>query len=356
MLTDTPSAPRTIWTIQYLRGVAALLVVWHHQQGQVPGISQYLPQLNFGVSGVDLFFVISGFIMVLTTDGKAVTPWQFLRRRLERVVPLYWLLTLTVALLATLKPELFKTTLTPLYHVLGSLFFVPHFSPGHPGIAWPLIVPGWSLNYEMFFYLLFACSLMLPQRWRSASLLVTLFGLVGVGMVFGPFESAAAQVYTRYLMVEFASGMLLAQAWLRGRLVFPLSVAWLMISVGSIMLFFRGEPPLHEYTEVLGATAVVCGALHPSLMRWRSRFWQQLGDASYSIYLTHLFTLGFLRVVWVKMLPGSVTASQAWAFAACSLAVCSIVGILCCRYIEQPLQTLARDLRCGRWLRPNVSR
>jgi exopolysaccharide production protein ExoZ len=163
-------------------------------------------------------------------------------------------------------------------------------------------------------------------------------------------------VYTRYLMVEFASGMLLAQAWLRGRLVFPLSVAWLMISVGSIMLFFRGEPPLHEYTEVLGATAVVCGALHPSLMRWRSRFWQQLGDASYSIYLTHLFTLGFLRVVWVKMLPGSVTASQAWAFAACSLAVCSIVGILCCRYIEQPLQTLARDLRCGRWLRPNVSR
>ncbi|MEY2952412.1 MAG: hypothetical protein RLZZ401_499, partial [Pseudomonadota bacterium] len=113
MLKASVPADRTIWTIQYLRGVAALLVVWHHAGGQVPGISQFLPERGFGVSGVDLFFVISGFIMVLTTEGKSVTPWQFLQRRLVRVVPLYWPLTITVAVLATLKPELFKTTVTP---------------------------------------------------------------------------------------------------------------------------------------------------------------------------------------------------------------------------------------------------
>jgi exopolysaccharide production protein ExoZ len=138
-------------------------------------------------------------------------------------------------------------------------------------------------------------------------------------------------------MMEFALGMLIAKAWLAGRLVFPLGLAWLLIAAGSVMLFFRGEPPLHEYTEMLGAAAVVCGALHPRLMRWRSPLWQQLGDASYSIYLTHLFALGFLRVVWVKLLPGPASAAQAWCYSACALGVCAMVGILSCRWIEQPL-------------------
>ena len=92
-----PAPPRgannLILPIQYLRGIAAILVVWFHATIQVDGVSTYFSS-SFGASGVDLFFVISGFIMVVTTAGKDVTPQRFFVLRIIRVVPLYWLATL----------------------------------------------------------------------------------------------------------------------------------------------------------------------------------------------------------------------------------------------------------------------
>ena len=76
-----------ILSIQYLRAIAALMVVWHHAAGQVSGMSAQVPYM-FGTSGVDLFFVISGFIMVVTTSGSSTRPVDFWRRRIVRVVPL----------------------------------------------------------------------------------------------------------------------------------------------------------------------------------------------------------------------------------------------------------------------------
>lgn len=335
---EAPATPdRTIWTIQYLRGVAALMVVWHHALGQLAHYAPQLPQSNFGVSGVDLFFVISGFIMVLTTHEKQVTPWQFMHRRVIRVVPLYWLLTLAVVALVQVAPALFKTTQTPVYHIVKSLLFIPHFSPAHPGVAWPLIVPGWTLNYEMFFYLVFAASLWLPSRWRLTAVSALMLGLVAWGWLSGPFESAAAQVYTRYLMVEFAIGMWIARWWL-GRTQ-ALSLAWSvpLLLVGAVLLFLRDLAPLGEYNQVLGATLVVVGALSPRLLALKSRFWHGLGDASYSTYLTHLFTLGALRVVWAKALPHADGPTWAWAFMALSLVTCAMAGWLSLHLLERPL-------------------
>src|SRR5229473_1548571 len=144
--------------IQYLRAIAALMVVWHHSLIQVPGVAQFIALPEFGPSGVDIFFVISGFIMLVITAGKEVTPAEFIRQRVIRVVPLYWLTTLLMLGCAVVVPTAFKTLQFSPAAVAKSLLFVPYDSLSFPGHAWPVLVPGWTLNYEMFFYGLFAAS------------------------------------------------------------------------------------------------------------------------------------------------------------------------------------------------------
>src|ERR1019366_2869669 len=155
MAKRTDPGPFTlIHPIQYLRGIAALMVVWHHGVGQLATLETYFP-FRFGTSGVDLFFVISGFIMVVTTAGRDVTPTEFIARRFVRVVPLYWVLTLALAATALVAPSLFRSVTLTAVSLIQSLLFIPHFSPSHAGMIWPVLVPGWTLNYEMFFYVVF---------------------------------------------------------------------------------------------------------------------------------------------------------------------------------------------------------
>ncbi len=184
MAKRTDPGPFTlIHPIQYLRGIAALMVVWHHGVGQLATLETYFP-FRFGTSGVDLFFVISGFIMVVTTAGRDVTPTEFIARRFVRVVPLYWVLTLALAATALVAPSLFRSVTLTAVSLIQSLLFIPHFSPSHAGMIWPVLVPGWTLNYEMFFYVVFAASLAFSHR--LAILSITLAMLVASGYLLGP--------------------------------------------------------------------------------------------------------------------------------------------------------------------------
>ena len=114
--------------IQYLRALAALSVVWGHSLYSIQGVAQQLGAPWFGASGVDLFFVISGFIMVVTTDRADVTPLRFLALRIVRVVPLYWLATLAWIACTALA----ESTAYPPGAIIKSLLFVPYLSPGTP--------------------------------------------------------------------------------------------------------------------------------------------------------------------------------------------------------------------------------
>ena len=210
-----------IWPIQYLRGIAALMVVWHHARGQVPEIAQLFPNA-FGASGVDLFFVISGFIMAVTASQSTQGPWHFWRRRLIRVVPLYWALTLLMVGAWLIRPALFKT-LSPSWSTLAqSLLFIPHFSASFPDKVWPLLVPGWSLNYEMFFYGIFGLTLALPQRLRVPAMSLFLLAMVSAGYLLEPLVSAAQSVYFSPLLLEFLLGVWIGSLWLQGQIVLPL--------------------------------------------------------------------------------------------------------------------------------------
>lgn len=282
------------------------MVVWHHALGQVPGMTDFIRLPEFGPYGVDVFFAISGFIMVVTTQ-RPITGLRFIGLRIVRVVPLYWMATLAMVGLAHAFPGAFKTLRFDAASVVKSLLFIPYDSLAAPGNVWPVLIPGWTLNFEMFFYALFALALYLPC-WRQPVLLGVLAALVAVGAVWH--GSPAAWVYTNPRLLEFGIGMCLAWGWIRG---------------GA-----RGR---------CFDSVVLC----------------ELGNASYSIYLTHLFTLGALRIAWVRLVP-AVSLPSTLAFMGVALSVASLAGWLCYRLIERPLTTrLQATLRRSGDSRPSAS-
>ena len=126
-----------ITNIQVLRFIAAFSVMMVH-----------LPLIGFGIWGVDIFFVISGFIMMYVTEKNHK---NFFLKRLIRIIPIYWILTFGVFSVAILKPDLLNNTTADYEHLLKSLFFIP-FNKNETG-HFPILFLGWTLNYEMIFYL-----------------------------------------------------------------------------------------------------------------------------------------------------------------------------------------------------------
>lgn len=293
--------------VQYLRGLAAMMVVWHHALGQVPGTFNFIHVPEFGPLGVDLFFTISGFIMLVTTWNKPMTPSEFLWRRLCRIAPLYWIATLAMVGIAALAPSLFKTLQWDGASLVKSLGFIPYDSLAAPGRIAPLLVPGWTLNYEMFFYVLFAGSLIFIPRDGFKVVLLTLLFLVLAGLIVHP-TTPVWSVYTSARLLEFGFGMVIGR-WYVSR-------KWKRRDVA-----------------------------YPAL--------SALGDASYSIYLTHIFTLGALRVVWSAVVPQASMASSV-ILMAISMALCAFVGWLSYRLIEVPIAKALKGRRpsgVARWFK-----
>lgn len=308
----------TLLGIQQLRAVAALMVVYFHLCAEFPGYATYLTvhrrlfDTNNLANGVPVFFVISGFVMYLS--GIDSTPRQFIKRRLVRIVPLYWILTIAVAMLAVAKPHLLRDTVYSTGALLKSLLFIPYRS-GPIMDYLPLLAPGWSLNYEMAFYALFAAALMLPKQWRIVSLCGA---LVALGLM---------APYSSLMLLLFAAGLVLGWAHSEGALRMH---AWrpvaLMVAGFAALLTLGGVWP---WTLLPASVAIVLGALSVDL---RSAALLSLGDASYSLYLTHPFTLTAMRMIW----PHRHSAFWAVSFAIAGVGVSCIVAVASYRMIEKP--------------------
>lgn len=332
----------TVRSIQYLRAVAALMVVFHHSIIQIDVYEQALQKLNVGAAGVDVFFVISGFVIWLVTSERQVGVCEFFAKRVVRVAPIYWLITLAIAVMATLMPSLFRSTQFGATQLLQSLFFIPHHSLGQPGFVYPILVPGWTLNYEMFFYLVFGCLLVVrPMIWF---ILPLAFGLlVALGLVLQP-HGAILQTYTSTLLLEFVAGVLLAKTYTDGRLQkLPSAAGLLMVLAGVVGFLLTAQvavagPARAFYWGVPGTLLVAGVVLLESRGRmFSSRTLHLLGDASYSIYLTHILALGVFRVVWAKTVSLDVNGWQMGAFLVLGMAVCTVTGLVFHLVIEKPL-------------------
>ena len=190
--------------IQALRAIAVLGVVHTHLADE--SIRAGWPR--FGGSGVDLFFVISGLIMVITVRERERNPALFLKSRLTRIVPIYWLMTLVTITLAALFPAVFKSTRPDIEALLKSLFFIPFSKAG--GFPQPVLFVGWSLNYEMYFYICFTAGLLL-QKLRYGLLLTTAMILTPViTRQFVQSPDLYLAFYGRPVVMEFIGGMAVA--------------------------------------------------------------------------------------------------------------------------------------------------
>ena len=334
----------TLYSLQALRAVAAAAVVCYHVLYMLAHSAGYaFTESSLGAAGVDLFFVISGFVMVYTQQGQfggAGAPQEFLVRRLIRIAPIYWLYTTLLALLLAGAPALFGTTVFDGQHVAASyLFLLSKNSAGHIGTV---LQTGWTLCYEMYFYAVFALLLTLPRRW-FLPLCATLF-LMGVYAGEAAMQRDLAlpawlTVATNTLLLEFLLGACVAFAFLRGWLLPPM-LAWsaMVGALATVALSTEAEWGLWTRVLCLGVpgAALVWGAVSLERAQWRTPRWLvTLGDSSYSLYLVHPFVIALFGKVWAKLgLAASVPASMAFvpAFVAAVWA-----GHLAWRWIEQPV-------------------
>jgi len=303
--------------LQYLRAIAALAVVYSHAVIQVESYEKFL--IDAGSFGVDIFFVISGFIMVYIAKPTN-TFGNFMINRIRRVVPLYWFFLIL--------PDVFKATQFDLKALLLSLAFIPHWSMVTPTEAWPIVAPGWSLNFEMYFYFVFALSLFLPEKVRIGFITLIISAVFITASLLDDGTSAFANFFSLTLVFEFVFGMFLALAWKRG---FRLSsnVSWLLIGVATIALFLHlPVPRIFEYGVPSLLIVMGCLFLKIKEVKWGVL----LGDASYALYLSHIFTLGVLRKVLPPILGEGPVA--AYLFVAISIVVCTIASVFIHHYID----------------------
>lgn len=342
--------------VQVLRAVAAFLVVVGHAAHETEVMSVALGRpaadlsaVNWGF-GVDIFFVISGFIMVYTSADLFGRPgaWRiFLTRRLIRIVPLYWLLTTALLVGAVVLPQLLNVPITDWKHILASYLFIP--SMRVPGEIRPVMALGWTLNMEMFFYVLFAAALAFPFRRGIALLALAILSFAAVGLAFRP-EQVQLAFWSQSLVLEFLFGCLLAVAFLKGvRLTVPAAIVLGLIGFAGMLKIpgLDGEPTALDGLRwgVPALLVVAAAALSPSSSSRVVPWLAALGDASYSLYLAHPFILRPFRNVWMNLVGDSVSLT---VYVLVAAGIATLGSVLVYRCVERPLLRWAQG-----WLGPS---
>lgn len=324
--------PQRLDGIQWLRGAAAALVVVEHAKNV---ISTELLKLAPGESplsifpfaaGVDIFFVISGFIMAHASAPLFGRPgsWRpFMIRRIARIAPLYWLLTsVMIVLFAAIGSRMWRES--GWGAIAASYLFLPANNP--EGQIFPMLVTGWTLNYEMAFYAVFALFIGFGRPVALSLTVATILLVAGLGLAFAP-TATALRFWTDPIILEFAAGIGLFALFQRTGLTLGggMRAALVILAVVALAL----QPPYAAgLARALGwgvpAVMIVAAALPGRLTPPPSRGAEIAGDLSYAIYLVHLPVVLVLQhllrrwpdpLVWFGLFPVLVailTIAAAW--------------------------------------------
>lgn len=301
--------------IQALRAFAALNVVFYHIIGAsvaygLPA-SAFLFLKSWGQNGVDIFFVISGFIMVFIQEKNRKSSYDFIKNRVERIVPVYWVLTLAFLSLALIIPSAFNSINISPSKIIYSLLFVE----GWVSKEMPILYVGWTLEYEMLFYFIFALSLLVRNKIYS-------YLTMGVSLVL-------LSLFTSIdlIILEFAFGMLCAFVFLRFKSKNGLLIAGFGFLLLCSSIFFDYEIDRSVKWGV-PAFFIVLGLLW--MQQTRNKIAIYLGNASYSIYLIQVFTIPlFYKIAsnYLTLLGGNIVAVLALIFSV-------IIGCLFYQIVE----------------------
>jgi exopolysaccharide production protein ExoZ len=331
-----PTAASSFVSIQALRAIAALLVfaehaanalVWEHK-------IEWFPHVPYGPFGVDLFFVISGFVMVYSSErlfGQPNAPIKFFARRIARIVPLYWA--------ATAVFVWFVVPYASTKAVLGSFLFSPHI----PSEA-PLLLVGWTLIFEMFFYSVFAIALLARGRLAvvaSVSVFLILFVIFcapASSASWQPPAGRAIDYLADPIILEFVYGMLIALAYRAG--IRLSSLATIVVIIAALVWFAATVQWLpRAYSCGFAAALIVAGASLSSAPRPNDGpilagvvF---LGDASYALYLTHFLSFSF--VAWIVAKLAINPLDYTWGFVITMLAMPLFIAAATHLVFEKPV-------------------
>ncbi len=292
-----------------------------------------------------MFFVISGFIMVYSSAelfgarGAAAT---FLKRRWLRIVPLYWIFTTAWLVAALALPGALNGAELAPGHVAASYLFLP--LPAPDGSLQPLYGLGWTLNFEMFFYVLFSAALFLPRGYAVAAVTAALVSLVLLGAIADlppPFA-----FWTQPIILEFAAGMALGLLHAAGlRIPGAASLALALLGL-NLLLVLPGEDLPRWVALGLPALAIVAGAgmmQESGGTRRLERGLVALGDASYALYLVHPFVIRPLTMA--ALFVGISSLAGIALYAAVALGIAVIAALVVHDVIERPFMGRRSKLR-----------
>ena len=280
---------------------------------------------DWGASGVHLFFVLSGFIMLHTQLRTKQTVFIFLKNRLVRIVPIYWLLTsVMVASFALLPNTAFNSNAPSFLEALESLFFVS----GAMSDKWPVLAVGWTLELEMLFYLVFGLALIF-SRWSIgllistlvlATIAITTSNLIIFEFIFG----MIAAICFHYLRLNPQSGLILT----------VLGLVLLLSSINPVVGLFL---PRVIYWGLPSALIVLGLAYskpysHPLL--------NILGDSSYSLYLVHVLVISVFYKI-LSQLQNDISHELLALFCLLTSMLC---GVCLWFFVERPLTKFIKTI------------
>lgn len=342
--------------IQGLRWFAALSVVVFHAHLTIAFYTLQPMNLRAEAAGVDVFFVISGFIMVHTTRSGNVSPPQFWAHRAIRVAPLYWLATL--AAMAIFATGILRASILPFDagDAITSFLFIPHL---RHELWLPILPVGWTLIFEVYFYFLFGLALYLRNQTAAVAALAAFFlSTWAFGQITNILPAPVAFL-THLITIEFAAGCVLGLIWQATetiRIPAPRLIGGGAIAAGVLLIiaFDSTGLPLWDIVDLRAilwggpAVMIVAGALilERAGIRFTSSFIALLGAASYAIYLVHVVALELVIVPALAFIPNLFGPSLV-IMAIQAIAVAVFGGVAVHLWIERPIQG---------WLRATADR
>ena len=340
-----------------MRAVAALgVLLWHAAiflgpEGQSLGTKLFHAP---SVIGVDLFFLICGFVIFLSSTKKVggnttiVSPITFLVKRLARICPLYMLCTIVIFVIERNGER--QTGLL----LLRSLSFLPVQNADYPNIFSPTMTVGWSINYEVYFYLLFSVALFcglkfwkLLSIWAAAAILLP--PLLAPELLSSlTLRSAIAAIVTSPLNLLFLAGIAIGMLYRCPAIRFPSP------RLALLAVFIAPLPVLYQYLANAGIAHGLSGVgtslaflltivvIADKTLHIRcGRLLGYLGDISYSIYLTHPIVMW--GVMWANERYAWGSPLQGWFCVGVTVLATVAVSSLTYRFIEMGLSVQIRD-------------
>jgi peptidoglycan/LPS O-acetylase OafA/YrhL len=328
-------ARQVLRNVQILRFIAAAGVLTSHTADLLIPHDSPIWRVEW-TSGVDIFFVISGFIMAYLTVGcfgDARAAGSFLARRAIRIAPSYWFFTTLMVGAVLVFPSHVQHSSVTAPQLVTSYGFVPW--PRADGRLNPILSQGWTLNYEAFFYVAFA--LAMPSR-RGLLWLACLFALLAAAHPWIPPRLFVLRFWSDPIILEFLAGIGLGLLFAQGRRL-PFRASALLCGAALILfvapswvhpgsfhrVLTRGIPAtLLAAAFILGPEPTRPGAVRRALVR--------LGDASYTLYLSHTLTINAVILLWRRAGIG-----PPWVGLFVGMAAAIAIALLLYQWLERPM-------------------